>query len=563
MTPSPSALNRLPARTPDGQARRRALQGMAGDQPTPPAQVDYHSGGSLLIIGEGARAGAAARVLARRLSCAVLATDGAIPPDLPGGVQGLRGYPSQLQGHLGAFRVTLGAGGQTVDAGSLLDPPREAFDLILDLCEPACIEAEIPPPGYFATGGREDALSRTLVQLPEMTGDFEKPRYFGYDPDICAHGRSGLRGCTRCLQACPTGAIQSLGEQVEVDPYLCQGAGSCGTVCPTGAIHYAFPPAADHLDLLRTALGAYRSAGPDSPAQILFHDAGSEPSLAADLADGLPENLLPVQVEDVGAVGMDLWLAALAYGAARVVLLLPAAMPARERRALREQRDYAGAVLAGMGYADGQVALLESDPQQTSLVDFLARAPGAAVAAPATFAALGEKRTTVRLALDHLHGQAPVDAAVAPLPAGAPFGEVRVDRDACTLCMACVSVCPTSALLDGGESPALRFVEQNCVQCGLCAAACPESAVALHARLLYDRERAGTPRTLHEETPFNCVACGRPFATRRMMDRMAEKLAGHWMFQTPEARRRLQMCEDCRVRDLFAQEGGFDVHRGS
>jgi len=39
-----------------------------------------------------------------------------------------------------------------------------------------------------------------------------------------------------------------------------------------------------------------------------------------------------------------------------------------------------------------------------------------------------------------------------------------------------------------------------------------------------------------------------------LLEVLSQKLAGHWMFQTEEARRRLHMCEDCRVRDLFAEE---------
>ena len=39
-----------------------------------------------------------------------------------------------------------------------------------------------------------------------------------------------------------------------------------------------------------------------------------------------------------------------------------------------------------------------------------------------------------------------------------------------------------------------------------------------------------------------------------MLDKLSRKLEGHWMFQNEEARRRLQMCEDCRVRDLFTTE---------
>jgi hypothetical protein len=40
-----------------------------------------------------------------------------------------------------------------------------------------------------------------------------------------------------------------------------------------------------------------------------------------------------------------------------------------------------------------------------------------------------------------------------------------------------------------------------------------------------------------------------------MIAKMTERLARHWMFQEERARRRLLMCKDCRVRDLFADRG--------
>jgi hypothetical protein len=35
---------------------------------------------------------------------------------------------------------------------------------------------------------------------------------------------------------------------------------------------------------------------------------------------------------------------------------------------------------------------------------------------------------------------------------------------------------------------------------------------------------------------------------------MTEKLRDHWMFQASDAVRRIQMCGDCRVRDMFQAE---------
>ena len=109
------------------------------------------------------------------------------------------------------------------------------FDLVLDLNTPPLLRSEMLPPGYYAPADAA-ALQQALQELPMLIGEFEKPRYFSYNASICAHGRSGIIACTRCLDGCPTDAIISIGDSIQVDPKLCQGAGSCATVCPTGAI---------------------------------------------------------------------------------------------------------------------------------------------------------------------------------------------------------------------------------------------------------------------------------------------------------------------------------------
>ena len=118
----------------------------------------------------------------------------------------------------------------------------------------------------------------------------------------------------------------------------------------------------------------------------------------------------------------------------------------------------------------------------------------------------------------------------------------------------CVSVCPAAALADGIDRPALTFTERNCVQCGLCLRACPESAIELRARLSLERPMRNAARVLNEEPPFCCVACGTPFATRSVIERMTDRLRTHSMFQSDAALRRLQMCGDCRVKDMFADD---------
>ena len=94
-----------------------------------------------------------------------------------------------------------------------------------------------------------------------------------------------------------------------------------------------------------------------------------------------------------------------------------------------------------------------------------------------------DKRTTAALAIEHLALHAPVPQREIALPAGAPFGTIAVNRDTCTMCLACVGSCPEGAILDTQEKPQLRFIEAKCVQCGLCETTCPENAIALMPRL--------------------------------------------------------------------------------
>jgi ferredoxin len=125
--------------------------------------------------------------------------------------------------------------------------------------------------------------------------------------------------------------------------------------------------------------------------------------------------------------------------------------------------------------------------------------------------------------------------------------------------MACVGACPESALVDGRDRPMLKFIERNCVQCGLCGNTCPENAITLAPRLLLTAQ-AKQEVVLNEAEPFNCVRCGKPFGTRRMVDNMLGKLAGHSMFAGGGALKRLQMCADCRVVDMMENKEEISIN---
>lgn len=515
--------------------------------------VEYHSLGSLLIAGPVERVIVCARQLSDRLECTLL-TEGEPDPaeesELP-----LRagGRLIDVRGYLGAFRVRARLNGEPedTDLGERLGNSRAEFDMVLDLGGEPCIRRSVLPPGYYAPRDPM-ALDRTLQELPGMVGEFEKPRYFLYDASICAHGDSGQVGCTRCLNACAAEAIEAEDDRIRINPWLCQGCGACATACPSGAVSYNYPDRATLIDDLR---GRIRNARSESvPLSVVFYD---RPELAPESEDGV----LPCAVEDLGSVGMEVWLSALAYGARRILLVAGPHLPDDTRHELNHQLDYARAIVTALALPAECLTCVEARTAD-DVAGAIAEPYTVVTLKPAAFAGLDNKREQLYFAIDHLYEASGRPVSETGLPGGAPFGAIEVDREACTLCMTCVGVCPVNALEAGGDQPELNFIEANCVQCGLCESACPEDAIDLKPRLLFDHEIARSRRTINEEQPFACISCGKPFATVKMIEVMLGRLTGHWMFRNERARSRLKMCEDCRIRDVLADEGALKAVQG-
>ncbi len=547
-------LVRLATTSDNGLARSKACAAAAATPRNPAAIVSYASSGKVLVIGAEAEALAAAEPLRVQggLSCTVLVpasgqADRAEPGS--GNTTVIRDTVQALAGHLGQFKVELTSPDAKAAVQVATGSSDGRFDMVLDLNRPPFLRSEVPPPGYYAPKDAA-ALQQALQELPTLVGAFEKPRYFQYDASICAHGRSGITACTRCLDACPTDAISSDGDGIQVDPNLCQGAGTCATSCPTGAITYAYPRLGDILRQLRVLFRTYREAG-GTGAVLLLHDAQAGRDRVAVVATQLPENVIPFEIEELGSAGMDTWLAALAYGARSLWLLTAADMPASVMTAVEAQVKVARTILEGMGYPADVLRIV--GPESSDLGQLLTGSLPDFTPAYAEFAALDEKRTVIRLAVDHLYAEAPAPRPLVSLPAGAPFGEIEVSAERCTLCMACVSQCPANALSAGDETPQLKFIEANCVQCGLCCRSCPEDAIAASPRFLYDAIKRNRLRVLHEEEPFCCTRCGRPFATRSVIERITRQMKGHPMF-SGDALERIAMCEDCRVKQLYSDE---------
>jgi ferredoxin len=529
---------------------------------TPAGVVNYRSRGYLIVLGGAAEIETILDGLSADLTTYVVMQDSCQPSLLK--KLEARQVPVldsateiEIEGFLGAFRVSVRHHGQMKRVDRCFGIPEPGFDLVLDLLTSPAVPQPIPPAGYFTLGVEPKKWKTIAEQLPDWVGEFDKPKYFEYTEAICAHSACGIEGCRLCIDVCDTGAIHSENLQLRINPNLCQGCGDCTTICPSGAIRYAYPQLSDNLNRIRLMLAAYAAAGGKVPV-LLLHDARVSGQWLETHASSLPINVLPYELESVSAAGMDIWLAALAYGAEQVLLLDGGHLSVNNRRCLEMQLEIAGRLLNGMGYSGTALRIVKKDDLLQQPMPLRSNRPAQRAA---RFAGVDDKRRAIRLAADHLLDDAPVQQHSAALADGASFGTLSIDPSRCTLCLDCVSVCPEAALLDGGDRPQLKIIEVRCVQCGLCAQTCPEDAITLVPRYLYDSHQAREPQLLNEDAPFHCIQCGKPFATETAIRSITEKLREHPMFQGDKLQR-LQLCEECRVTVLFdaaaSEPGGHE-----
>ena len=299
--------------------------------PEPVGTVSYQSAGRCLVIGAGEAAERAAAMLDEKLDVSVLVTSAGSALAQAHTRATHTGRLTRLSGWLGAFRAEWENGNpidldlctrcnacvdicpegaigldyqvdlaackshrdcvRVCDAAGAIDFSRsplaheDEFDLVLDLRDAPAFSMHQPPQGYFHAGSDAGRLLDAVLKLRELTGEFEKPRFFRYQQKLCAHSRNEQIGCNACIDVCSTRAIRSdasrkgksKGETaggVIVEPHLCVGCGACSTVCPSGAMSFAYPGPADLGKRVRTMLAAYGHAG-GKDAALLLHSEGA------------------------------------------------------------------------------------------------------------------------------------------------------------------------------------------------------------------------------------------------------------------------------------------------
>ncbi len=512
--------------------------------PGPDACVSYEVRRCLLLVGPGEPVFEIARALRHRFDV-VAVIDGPRPPSRLLGVSVVAARLVSLNGYLGRFCAEAhGADGQPIDLSRKSSNDDGYFDLVMDLSATPVLDQPILPLGYLRPVDPSH-YEMALADLPALTGEVRKPRYIDFAPQRCIHRRQRVPGCDRCLDICPASAIASGQQTVTVDAHLCRGCGTCASVCPTGALTFADPSLDQVVDRLERALQAFRAAGGADP-WIGFYADDRESIAQWATTQGI--TLLPFAVHSVTSLGLEIWLAAIAFGAAGVVVSMPENAPAMAVESTLRNVDLAGTILESLGQPRARVQVLNPDAVDG---DFSVAEHSNGSNAAQAWTHLGtdaNPRARLLTLFEHLSSRSHTgsEKLAVTLPASDAFGGVAVDTNECTMCLACTNLCPTGALRTDGDGIELNFVEALCVQCGLCEHGCPENAIKRQPRFDYAALQSGKMVTLHRAQMAECSQCHRPFMSTALLAAALEHLSGE-TDAGRQAKDMLEICPQCRA----------------
>lgn len=455
--------------------------------------------------------------------------------------------------------------------------PREERETVT-VHQVVLLGSQVAPPaprrsGLHVLASAEPATLDALAwDVQALVGEFRKTEHVTYDPGTCAGGAAGHLACGRCIPACPYHAIARDPREplrITVDQPACEGCGACVAACPTSSLTFTEPSPGELHARLAGLLAPLPDDRPDGQAVVAFHcpERGRRVlDEAARLAIPYPARVLPVSMACLRHVSEADILGAFRLGAAGVVLLGCGECPHGPRAQLLERLDRVRAILEAFGTGAERLALVtDAGPDVRPALHALTAFARAVPVAPVRWSGRGglprDGREVVAEAVRALIDATRREPGAVPLAAEAPFAVPRVDPQRCTLARACVNVCPTHAWRFDDQRQALELRAIACVNCGLCVKACPEGAITLTPAIPLDAPALEFQVQVRDQ-PAACKRCGKPFGNRKAVLAVEARLAalGEALDAFAGPRRDLLwMCPDCRaVAAMLQMQQGWE-----
>ena len=420
-----------------------------------------------------------------------------------------------VKGHIGNLTVTVDDQGKDVEL---------KVDQIIWFDEK---ELGMKQSGCFdpLKSSTDDVLATIRMNI----SNYEYKKFTTYDKTICQYHERREEICGKCAEVCPTVAIVKNDEEkhLEFSQIDCHGCGGCISVCPSGAIEYT-PSSRESISEMSRFYADH--------IPLIIPEKMNISSLNVELK----ENVLPFKIEGEKFLHEATLLTLLQESGSQVIFYSDfLSKGTKDSISILNQVYQAkyqkDAVIIAMNEEELVKALEEVDFIENSryrLNDMEMR-----------------KREIFAIRLSKIVGQD--DLGVVKTGEHVHYGHVKVNESNCTLCLSCVGACNVNALIADTSDNTLRLNPSLCTSCGYCEVSCPEAdCLTIEQDVIKLIPSWFKEEILAQDELFACVECGKEFATKKAVEKIAAIMAP--IFKSdPIKERTLYCCESCKPKIMM------------
>ena len=426
---------------------------------------------------------------------------------------------SHINGEFGAFRAVLNDGSEFEFAQAVLFVNDKNLPKFLGILSAQDFQ------------NAEDILSL----LSKRLGTYTYKTTTLYNPHICQYHQrrpdsNGEGYCHKCVNVCPTFGVTKDNSLMELSfsQLNCMGCGGCIATCPTGALDFA----SFNIECMIDSLKHYQNT------TILLI-----PEIFLDtLKDiSLPEHISPLIIPREKFPSEVHFLSMVQESNHAMIFYSPViSRPSLE--AIKLVNDIYQAI------CKKQAIFVAQDTQTLqTLWDLPTPLPH--------YSYIPSPKEPRRKHFGERLRYLIKDEDFGVVESGASgemirYGKIHIDESKCTLCNSCVGACNVDCLTANAQEFALQYNPSLCTTCGYCISSCPENALKLELSGIELNPSWFETHTLAKDELFACVECGKPFATRKSIEKIKGVMSSHFLGDNAKLRT-LECCSDCKVKIMF------------
>lgn len=374
-------------------------------------------------------------------------------------------------------------------------------------------------------------LDSVLEKIRENIDSFNFKKTILYNKDICQYHERKDEICSKCEEVCPTNAItkDSANKRLIFSLIDCITCGECVSSCPSGSLNSATLP----KDSLYEISLFYKNKHP-----LIISSKVDLTSLNIDLK----ENILPlITVGDI--FDEAIFLTYLQISSSQIIYFSNN-ISNGTKESIRILND-----IYMKKYSKNAIYLVEDEEQLKNAikeVNFLEN----------SYYNFNQKDMKKREIFSQRLQKLVDNGNLGVVKTGKHihYGKVLVNEDNCTLCLSCVGACNVDAIFANEADFTLRVIPSLCTACGYCEIVCPEKDCLT---INYDEIELNSnwfkENILAKDELFACVECGKEFATKKAINKIAS-IMGPIFEKVSEAKKRtLYCCEDCKPKVMIKQ----------